>query len=439
MMILEEINDVEEFDCFLNEQIEKNRKHKFQILFLDHLGNEIKCEKVHVKHKRHNFVFGVCPNGHISMTNELACGEGEEAEKYWDFIKNLFNGTTLWWAWRVLEPEEGKWTFDQKVGKFGPMNRMVERAQKLNHFITAHAILYPHEDSNPSFLMNCNETEAVAYLERHVKKVASEYDTVVDYWHPVNEAYAEIQSVRKLRINEGLVYKWLKETAPNAGLVDNGGYTIDPDFYQKGILNAEKFGSKVDYLGIRGYFELYNSNALTFFKSLWNHYDYLTERYGKKLKFTEIGAVSEARKGSYLPWHVDKTIAPALGITNMEEYRENQPITEETQKEFLVRMYRMAFAHKNVYECTYWDLLDQYTWNQVKGGLIRDDFTPKPAYYALQDLIHHQWTTDEQLITSETGKCEFRGFDGEYEIIIKDKSFSVNLSTDNQTKVICVE
>lgn len=434
-----DVKNMEEFDSFLDEQIEKNRKHRFRIVLLDPVGNEIKDKEVRIRHRRHNFVFGVCPNGHISMTNKLACEEGPEAEKYWELIGNLFNGTTLWWAWRVLEPEKGAWTFDQKVGAFGPMNRMVQRAKALNHSITAHALLYPHEDSNPAYLEGCDEKESVACLERHIKKVVSDYKNVVNYWHPVNEAYDRIQTVRNLRVNEGLVYKWVRDTAPEAGIVDNGGYTIDPDFYRKGIANAEKFGSSVDYLGIRGYFELYNDRAIDFFKKLWNHYDDLSKRYGKKLRFTEIGAASEARKGDYLPWHVDKTIAPALGITNMDEYRKNQPITEETQKEFLVRMYKMAFAHKQVCECTYWDLLDQYTWNEVKGGLVREDFTPKPAYYALQDLIHNQWTTRECVTTAEEGICEFVGFDGEYEIEIDGKSYGVNLSEEKQKQVICVQ
>lgn len=438
-MNFKEIKDVQELDCFLDEQIEKNRKHKFDLTFLDHLGNEIKNTNVQVKHKRHNFVFGVCPNGHISMTNELACGESEEAEKYWELIGDLFNGTTLWWAWRVLEPAEGKWTFNQKVNGFGPMNKMLERAKELNHYVTAHALLYPHEDSVPAYIAECEEKEAVSYLKRHIEKVVSVHKDSVNCWHPVNEAYDKIQTVGNLRVNEGLVYKWVTDIAPDADIVDNGGYTIDPDFYEKGIANAKKYGSNVDYMGIRGYFELYDSKAISFFKNLWEHYNNIAERYGKKLKFTEIGAASVARTGDYLPWHVDKTIAPALGITNMEEYRENQPITEETQKEFLVRMYKLAFAHQDMYECTYWDMLDKYTWNEVKGGLVRDDFTPKPAYFALQDLIHRQWTTDEALVTSGEGRCEFVGFDGDYEVEVNGKKFVINLSKEGPRQVICVK
>lgn len=433
------IHTTEELDECLDEQIRETRVHSFRIKVLDPLGNP--CPDVSVKalHRKHDFVFGVCPNGHISMANDLACGEGAEAENYWKLIGDLFNGTTLWWGWRVLEPEMGKKTFDTSRCGFGPMERMMERAENLGHRLTAHALLYPRADVSPEWLCRCGGREALKRLTDHVQKTAERCRERIHCFHPVNEAYDEIQQVEKLRLNEGLIYRLISDFAPNARIVNNGGNTIAPDFYEKGIRNAELFGGRVDDLGVRGYFELYDSEALPFFRSIWNHFDNLAARYRKGIRFTEIGAVSEPRKGAYSPWDVDPTTAGLLGIADFEEFRGRQVINEETQEKFLTRMYKLAFAHPALLECTYWDLCDTYTWNRVKGGLIRSDFSPKPAYWALRELIRHTWSTREEMCSDGRGVCAFDGFDGMYEIEAEGRKYCLHFDKTKRENVIVTD
>jgi hypothetical protein len=87
----------------------------------------------------------------------------------------------------------------------------------------------------------------------------------------------------------------------------------------------------------------------------------------------------------------------------------------------------------------YWNVVDGYAhvWNQdpVKiaasqgdmtigenyyyGGLLRFDMSPKPAYYTIKDLIQKKWHTEEQLVSKENGQVNFRGFYGEYDVVIE--------------------
>lgn len=434
----DQIHTAEEMEDALDREIQNTRVHRFRIRLIDALGAPLRGLSIRAVHKNHDFVFGVCPNGHISMTNRLACGESRDAEVYWERIGDVFNATTLWWGWKILEPDQAVWTFDGEVHGFGPMERMVERAELLNHRITAHAILYPREDLSPQWLSSCGEQEAFRALEEHVKKTVDRYKNRISCWHPVNEAYHDIQQVGGLRIKEGIVYRWIGDMAPHADLVDNGGYTIDLDFYKKGIESAEHFGGRVDDLGVRGYFELYNSEALSFYRSLWEHYGNLADRYGKGVRMTEIGATSAPRKGAYSPWDVDPSTAQQLGISNFEEYREGQPITEETQATFLIRMYKLAFAHPAVKECSYWDICDTYTWNQVEGGILRADLSPKPAYEQLKTLIRDTWNTQTDAESDADGLCTFSGFDGEYEITLRGESFRLHLNEGTPDQVLCV-
>ncbi|WP_340007528.1 endo-1,4-beta-xylanase [Paenibacillus sp. FSL K6-0276] len=424
---MNKLSHKDSFYDFLEEQIEQNRKGDFQLKLLDKHGDLITPKEITAKLIKHEFVFGVCPNGHISMTNELACKTGEDSDKYWKLIGDLFNGTSLWWGWRVLEPELGKWTFDQEVNGYGPMEAMLQRAEKLDHHITGHALLYPRRDVSPDWVPDFDPEHIVEELEKHVRYTVRRYKDRVHYWHPVNEAYEPLQTVGNLQINEGMVYRWVKEEAPHSQLVNNGGYTIHPDFYEKGISNAELYGAHVDYLGIRGYFELFNPDYIEFYMELWQYFDHLVERYGKQLKFTEIGAVSAPINRSY---EIDPTIIEQIGITQIGASDCNVDFCEVTQADFLVSMYKTIFAHPAMHECSYWDLLDNYTWNEVEGGLVRSDFTPKPAYYKLQELIHQEWSTNVQVQANPEGVYDFRGFYGKYEIEIDNKIYHVHFTKD---------
>ena len=39
---------------------------------------------------------------------------------------------------------------------------------------------------------------------------------------------------------------------------------------------------------------------------------------------------------------------------------------------------------------------------------------PKPAYQALDELINHEWKTNQKMQTDASGKASFHGFHGKY-------------------------
>ena len=76
----------------------------------------------------------------------------------------------------------------------------------------------------------------------------------------------------------------------------------------------------------------------------------------------------------------------------------------------------MAFSHPALEAITWWDLVDG-RWLGAPSGLVRGDFTPKPAYDALLRLIRREWWTPEQALTTDAaGRVTFRGFLGAYEV-----------------------
>lgn len=72
--------------------------------------------------------------------------------------------------------------------------------------------------------------------------------------------------------------------------------------------------------------------------------------------------------------------------------------------------------------------------NYYYGGLLRFDLSPKPAYFTIKNLIEKKWHTEEETVTNNHGKADFRGFYGKYDVeieangkrIIKEISISKN-------------
>ena len=57
--------------------------------------------------------------------------------------------------------------------------------------------------------------------------------------------------------------------------------------------------------------------------------------------------------------------------------------------------------------------------NYYRGGLLRFDLTPKPAYFTIKKLFEEKWHTEEDIVTSEDGSSVFRGFYGKYDVEIE--------------------
>jgi hypothetical protein len=50
------------------------------------------------------------------------------------------------------------------------------------------------------------------------------------------------------------------------------------------------------------------------------------------------------------------------------------------------------------------------------GGLLDEEYRPKPVYFTLEKLINQTWKTYINAQTDKQGRVTFRGFFGEYEV-----------------------
>lgn len=120
----------------------------------------------------------------------------------------------------------------------------------------------------------------------------------------------------------------------------------------------------------------------------------------------------------------------------------HRPWDEQTQAEYLEQVYTIAFS-KPLVKGIVWGsgVVDSDTATE-SCGLFDADFNPKPAYFALKNLIN-SWRTDVTGKTDGQGEFEFRGFAGEYEVTLETaegRSFETIIHiNEQQTNEITIE
>jgi GH35 family endo-1,4-beta-xylanase len=105
------------------------------------------------------------------------------------------------------------------------------------------------------------------------------------------------------------------------------------------------------------------------------------------------------------------------------------PEGEALQADQVALFYTIAFSHPATEAITWWDLSDRYAWMGAPAGLLREDLSPKPAYDRLMSLIHGDWWTQEDLVTTEDGAAPFRGFHGDYLITVEAEGAQATIET----------
>ena len=87
-------------------------------------------------------------------------------------------------------------------------------------------------------------------------------------------------------------------------------------------------------------------------------------------------------------------------------------------------MYRIWFSIEHMMGITWWNAVDGCGMDKEPtiSGILTRSANPKPAYFALNELINKEWKTNFQGTPDTDGNIKFRGFKGRYRLAwIDDK------------------
>jgi GH35 family endo-1,4-beta-xylanase len=408
------------------EGIEKYRKGDFTIKF-----NGKNNKKVTIKQTKHKFLFG---------TTGFMFGSFEDDKKeviYKEKFVNLFNQAVVPFYWKDLEPEEGKLRFrkdSEFIYRRPAPDTVLEFCNEYGIEPKGHCLVW--NSHIPKWLAKYTPEERKVILERRVKQIAEEYADKIPSWDVVNES-ASFYLAGKADMFEGYdefgVQLGGKYLPNNIKILNDTNNAIWERYcyhgkYMPFNMQLKDFlqkGYPIDEIGIQ-YHAFLRAETITEDKAQREYLD-----------IKNIVEILDIFNSYNLPMHISEITVPSFfgGCKG----------NEEIQAEIVETLYKTWFATKNMKSIVWWNLVDGYAAyaplgscegeNYFGGGLLHFDMTEKPAYRVLDRLINHEWKTNiESVVQNDT--LSFRGFYGEYEVVVDGKAFIVNFDESGKEVIL---
>lgn len=384
-------------------RIHQHRMGDLTLVVRDAEGNPLPADtSVRIEQTRHAFRFGC---GIFKYFKDDKPPLNTIHEQY---FADLFNYVTIGTFWWWFEPEQDKCRYERT-------EHFIRWAR--DHEIEVQGSPVAWNFMDPSWMPDDPDACFRLQMDR-IEKLLTRYRGRISSWILLNEA-THVDREDRLKQAPKLVamvqhvglekymkkcFEIARKTDPDAELVIND-YRHDPAFEDVVLkkLVDEQDRPLYDVIGLQSH----QHRGLYPLTYLWEVCERFGQ-YGKPLHWSEMTLLS-GQEGWYLADNdpdFDWTTTPA---------------GEKKQAEAAVRQYTLLFSHPAVTAITWWQLSDRWTWMEAPAGLLRRDFTPKPAYHALHKLIKEDWWTKTTSQTDADSRIAFRGFYGDYKITAERK------------------
>jgi len=384
------------------ERIEQYRKADGAVHVVGEDGQPVPGALIEIEQTRHAFLFG------CSLLSWGHWGDTGDEETFRRLFSNLFNYATLPFYWWVYEPKRGETTEDY-------IRDVVSWCEGHGISTKGHPLVWNHTD--PAWLPD--STQEVHDLQiKRVSDCVTRFAGTVDSWDVVNEAttfgHEDSSDVgpkmtrmwrevgREQLVREA--FEAARKANPSAQLLIND-YRKGEDYFD--LLNGmrdEDSSLLFDAIGIQSHMHGY----LWTVPETWETVERFA-KFGVPIHFTEVTIVSGGEK------HDAK---------EGEERWPSEPRWEWFQAREAARLYTLLFSNPSVEAITWWDLTDRRSYLGAPAGLVRKDWSEKPAYRQLENLIKRKWWTKTSNISKTDGTARFRGFLGDYSIRVSKAGYS---------------
>lgn len=385
--------------------IEENRKGDGTIALVGPDGKPVAGARITLRQLGHEFHFGC---------NAFMLGEFPEAEqnaRYEETFKELFNLAVIPFYWSDLEPEEGALRFakdSRPIYRRPPPDRVLEYCETNGIVPKGHPLLW--HLFRPNWL-STDEREMRRQIRRRFQQIGERYADRIGIWDVCNEAQTLKPGLPQNHMPENhveLAFELAAEFFPDCVKTYNDdrmwyhySRTYTPVYLMMKHLLGQ--GCKVDALGLQCHMfqgQWQYANLYLNPTCLFDCLD-LYGRLGVPVNFSEVSIISRRDLGD----------------------------GDTFQKLMTEKLYRIWFSHAAVNGIIWWNMVDgtaayaplgsEQGENSLRAGLVNYDFTPKPAYTALHDLVRKTWRTETTLDYRAEAANQFRGFYGDYEATVQ--------------------
>jgi GH35 family endo-1,4-beta-xylanase len=357
-----------------NQRIDSIRKGNFAVKILDFNSNPF-TDTISIKLQKHEFPFGTTvpiPG----VTNKYPWAVAT-ALKYYN------NGTFGEFKWPYMEPAEGEYFYENA-------DSVYRWAEKVGWDVRAHTLIWggPNSWQMPSWTLQETLPPEDLYnaCEERIKRDVARFKGIVKEYDVINEPVHELWLSD--RVGDSVnwnAFKWAREEDPDAMLYVNEYNVLvwgALGEYVEEIQRMLDHGAPVDGIGVQGHLE-------------------------GQVNWEEVKERLDSLAWFGLP----------VKITEFDLKVDQNSLTELQQATEYAKMYRVAFSHPAVAGITQWDFSDAWAYN-AGAGIISENSIPKIAADSLYQLIHEEWMTEIRNKTDGEGILPFRGFYGDYEVVV---------------------
>ncbi len=428
-------------------------------------GAEVKVEQI-----SHQFIFGA----HIFNFDQL--GTDERNQRYKELFGTLFNSATIAFYWKKFEPEEGKPRFAREFRDTAEYwnslsnpnaephwrrpatDPVVEFCEQKGIRLHGHTLTWGNSQwHTPEWLLAKLPARYAQQLPAEFKKGDNASGEMFQHLTPAQieallpEFTRELNRKMTDRIMEialrykGRLHSWdvANESATDFGkgrMIPGDGickswYGLMPgDYTYRSFKAADAFFPKEVKLNINDY-------------NLGQDYvNQIADLQTRGCKIDIAGAqmhlfdpqtcldIADGKSDTQSPQEVrgnmerlEKTGLPLhlseITITSPNNDARGQAI----QATIARNLYRLWFSIKPMMGITWWNVVDGCgaPGEPAVSGLFSRNMEPKPAYFALNDLIHNEWKTNTVTKAGKGGEVAFRGFRGRYRLTWRNAAGAV--------------
>ena len=371
------------------DRIDQHRKADLTIRVTDAAGNPMPGADVRVEQVDHAFHFGAFP-GHEFTTPTTS------DERNWQRVFfESFNTATLpvYWADWGWSDKDWSHTDDYKAA--------IRYVARKGVPWRAHTVMWPGENYMPERMLE--ETDVAkrrAMVEAQVREVMTHIRDAefppfaVDFTNePRANRYFQENGDPDLVVD---MFNLAHEIAPDLplfindyGILNNGGMNQAAiDYYHQWLREHIAKGVPLGGIGFQGHF----AAGLTPPEKVIEILKDFTQ-YGLPLHITEFD-IETLDEGAQADYTRDAIIA-ALSVPEVE-----------------------AFIFWGFWEARHW---------KPNAAMIRSDWSEKPAYGAVRDLMYDTLWTDKTVQAGDDGVARVRGMHGDYRVTVKGQTKTISL------------
>ncbi|MFZ5832075.1 MAG: serine hydrolase [Planctomycetota bacterium] len=389
----------------IDENIERYRKADAVLTVVDAAGNPVPKAEVRIEQLSHTFLFGC---------NAFVLGQLDTAEKnrkYEERFAKLFNFASVPFYWAGTEPVQGELRYAEggkDVWRRPPPDRFKAFAERYGITLKGHPLVW--HTHNPDWLPQDAE-ELKRLYQKRFREIAARYADHITIWDGVNESLV-CKPPYPLCTEDRAYVPWafreITEVFPRDCTILINDVTqfnfrgTDGNPYSQQLKRLRADSVPIEGIGFQ--YHLFSRGELD---------KYLGGVYrGQPAGDPQALLDLYEHFGQFgLPLWITEITIPSAGTSG-----------HEIQARVVRDLYRLWFSVPRMAGITWWNLGDSLALqneNKADGGLLDEQFDPKPAYRALVQLIDREWKTRLSTTADDDGELSFRGFLGRYRAEVK--------------------